>query len=153
MFVAYLNNEIVAMCSVISFPNGAIKNAFRIHRLVVLPDYQGLGIGIALLEEICKLYKRNGLLMYIRTSHLKLYNHFKKTIEWAETGRSGQISPSQQKEMNWKVFSNRTAYSFRYDGNGLSSLSLDLSCYKKIEKQDEKEEQMSIFDYINASNS
>ena len=51
MFVAYLNNDPVAMCAILPQPGGyGLKNpAWRIHRLVVLPDYQGLVIDTKLL--------------------------------------------------------------------------------------------------------
>ena len=57
MFVAYMNDNIVGMCAVLPQPSGCYENAWRIHRLVILPDYQGLGVGVKLLEYVCDLFK------------------------------------------------------------------------------------------------
>jgi GNAT superfamily N-acetyltransferase len=46
------------------------RRAMRIvHRLVVLPDYQGMGIGTALLETVCDRERDAGYRMTIRTGH------------------------------------------------------------------------------------
>ena len=45
LYLIYWDNVLVAMASVLAIPSGTLKWAYRQHRLVVLPDYQGLGIG------------------------------------------------------------------------------------------------------------
>ncbi len=143
MYVAYLHNEIVAMCAILPLPNGAITNAWRIHRLVVLPDYQGLGIGIKFLEEICKIYTQNDLSIYIRTSHKKLYNHCSKNENWVTTNRNATVCPSQINLLSWKTFPNRIAYSYKYVGKDRSNLKLILN-----KKENEKFKKISIFDIL-----
>lgn len=118
IYVAELEGEIVGMCAVITQPNGYCINGYRVHRLVVLPDFQGLGIGRKLLNWICEHYNSKGKVMYIRTSHVKLINSLLKSNDWKETGRSRGVSPSQKKKMKWKT-TNRTPYSFEYIKNNI----------------------------------
>lgn len=73
VYVAYINDEIAGFISVLPQP-GFVKNAWRVHRLVVLPDYQGIGIGIRMLNDIGELYKIEGLLMRIQSSTPSLLN-------------------------------------------------------------------------------
>ena len=132
------------MCAILPLP-GMIKNAFRVHRLVVLPDYQGLGIGTKLLTEICKLYSSTNKKMYIRTSHIKLYNYMINSNNWEQTARSGTISP--QNGVLWKVINDRIAYSFKWVGDNktnLSNIYLGFSEDKDFVSQ--KNEQLKLFD-------
>lgn len=65
----------------------------RVHRLVVLPDYQGLGIGPALLNTIAHLEAQEGKLVSIVTSHPALVRQLDKSISWrrTRTQKCGQI--------------------------------------------------------------
>lgn len=60
MYIATWNGVIVAMDSVLPIPSGTLKNGYREHRLVVLPDYQGLGIGTRLSNALGDYYISNG---------------------------------------------------------------------------------------------
>ena len=122
MYIAFLGKELVGMIAIMPHP-GMIQNAYRIHRLVVLPDFQGLGIGKRLLEEITFLYASKGATIYIRTSHIKLAKTLLKSSDWVETQRSGTQSP--QCGVLWKVIDNRVPYSFKYVGNHEPTLKQD----------------------------
>lgn len=58
-FTAYWDDVLVGMSAVLSFPSGTIKNASREHRVVVLPEYQGMGFGKAISDAIAQLYIDN----------------------------------------------------------------------------------------------
>ena len=73
------------MNSILNVPNGNIKNMFRSHRLVVLPDYQGLGIGTRINDFFGKYYLDHGLRYCMRTTHLKLLNYMENNINWSPT--------------------------------------------------------------------
>ena len=82
MYVAYLHNEIVAMCAILPLPNGTISNAWRIHRLVVLPDYQGVGIATRFLKIIAEHYTKQGYDFSIVTSAKNLIHALNKSNDW-----------------------------------------------------------------------
>lgn len=137
MYVAILDNEVVGMCAVLPQPNGYCMNGYRIHRLVIKPDYQGMGIGLKLLEWVCEFYNKQNKIMYIRTSHIKLKNYMNSSPLWKKTNRSGEISPPQPSLLSWKT-SNRTPYSFQYIKNDI----------KKEKSIFLKNKQTNIFDFI-----
>lgn len=118
LYVAELNDEIVGMVAILPHPNGYCLNGFRVHRLVILPDYQGLGIGKTLLTWVCEYYNKKGKVMYIRTSHIKLINSLLKSKNWKQTHRSQQISPQQINKKDWET-TNRKPYSFEYIKNNI----------------------------------
>lgn len=135
VYVAMIKNEIVGMCAILPQPNGYCMNGYRVHRLVINPDYQGIGIGKALLEWICEYYNAQNKVMYIRTSHIKFVNYLKKSINWKETARSGKVSPNHL----WNTNKKRTPYSFEYIKNKI----------KKKKSFFVLNKQSNIFDFIN----
>lgn len=52
------------------------KNMIRAHRIVILPDYQGIGLGNRVTKAIMKYYTEQGLINTIVTSHPAFINTF-----------------------------------------------------------------------------
>ena len=78
VYVCTVNNKIAAFISIIHFPHPKTKNIKRVHRLVVLPGFQGFGLGVVLLEKIAVIYIEKGFRYRITTSAPSLINYFKK---------------------------------------------------------------------------
>ena len=83
VFIAIINNEIAGFLSVFHFPHPKVKNLKKVHRLVILPDYQGAGFGIKFLNEIGKYYKQENYRYNITTSAPSLINALKKSNDWS----------------------------------------------------------------------
>lgn len=79
VFICMINDEIAGFISILHFPHPKIKNIKKVHRLVVFPDYQGLGIGGKLLNEIAKIYTKEKYRFTIVTSAPNLINSLKKS--------------------------------------------------------------------------
>lgn len=92
VFVATLNNNICAFCSVLHFPHSNCSNIKKVHRLITLPDYQGIGIGNIILNEVGKIYKNEGFRYTITTSSPNLVYSLKNSKKWIciRTGRTGR---------------------------------------------------------------
>jgi len=82
MFVAFLDDKPVAMQSVICSPHPKVKNLWRGHRAVCLPDYQGVGIGNALITFVGSAYRGIGARILSTTSNPALYSHRIKCRDW-----------------------------------------------------------------------
>ena len=57
----------------------------RIHRLVVLPEYQSLGVGSRLLEYVTQVNRDYGFEVYIKTSHPAMGHYLNKSDKWTPT--------------------------------------------------------------------
>ena len=73
-FVLLWDDIPVGFCAAIPFPRGRNsfankQRAYREHRVVVLPDYQGIGFGRVLSEFVGSLFKAVNMAYYSRTSH------------------------------------------------------------------------------------
>ena len=117
VFIATVNDEIAGFISILHFPHPKAKNLKKVHRLVILPDYQGAGIGIILLNEIGKYYKQQKYRYTIVTSAPSLINALKKSNQWICTRMDRAINKSKSSTItdftkNGGYSSNRITASF-----------------------------------------
>lgn len=82
VFIATINDEIAGFISVLPQPS-KVKGLKRVHRLVILPDYQGVGIGLKLLNEVGKIYKKQKWRFIINTTAPSLIYSLKNNKSWS----------------------------------------------------------------------
>ena len=89
-YIATINDEIAGFLSVLHLPNKDPRIK-KVHRLVILPDYQGAGFGIKFLNEIGEIYKKGKWRFTITTSSPSLIFTLKNNILWRcnSIGRGG----------------------------------------------------------------
>tara|TARA_R110000822_G_scaffold300871_1_gene424440 strand:- start:43 stop:1197 length:1155 start_codon:yes stop_codon:yes gene_type:complete len=117
------NGKPIGINAVIPQPSGHFKNGVRESRIVVLPDYQGLGLGTTISNFTASIYKDNGYRYFTKTVHPAIggyRNNNKK--HWRGTSKNGK-SPKAQNAMGgmsgWNVLV-RTSYCHEYIGEGIS---------------------------------
>ena len=121
-WVAYLWGNPVAFNSVLAMPSGSLKNAWREHRLVVLSDYQGMGIGNNMSECIGKILVDEGKRFFSKTANIKLGEARSQRKSWRPTSKNKKARPDnigRQKNYNNMVkesLSMRVCYSHEYIG-------------------------------------
>jgi GNAT superfamily N-acetyltransferase len=111
VFIATVNDEIAGFISILHFPHPKVKNMKKVHRLVILPDYQGAGIGLKLLNEIGKLYKQEQQRFNIMTSAPSLIFALKKSKQW-DCVRYGRVSEAKKGVLEGTTSKNRITASF-----------------------------------------
>ena len=124
LFLIYWDEVLVGMCSTLPIPSGTLKYGIRQHRLVILPDYQGLGIGTKVNDFIAKYYYNLGYKYFIRTTHIRLGNYLSKNNNWLasttnqKVRRDSTINCAIRRENAGKqdLGDKRLAYSFEYVG-------------------------------------
>lgn len=116
IFVATWEGKPVAISCTLPFPNGGIRNGWRASRTVVLPDYQGLGIGVRLSDFIASMVKANDGRYFSRHSHFAFAQHRFNNPNWKETAVSRKVhTHSGNEDWGWKR-NDRECYSFEYIG-------------------------------------
>lgn len=81
--VGLVDDQLAAFASCISFPTGTIKQPCkRAHRAVVLPDYQGLGIGVRITDLLAGMVLRDGYRYFAKTSHPRLGEYRSASALW-----------------------------------------------------------------------
>jgi GNAT superfamily N-acetyltransferase len=113
-YIGYIENNSVCFFAVLHFPHHSAKNIKKGHRLVVLPDYQGLGIGHKFSSFIADMYKKNGYRFIITSSTKSLYKQRSLDKKWIIT-RKGRTSNSTGVLKNTNS-QNKYTYSYEYIG-------------------------------------
>lgn len=90
-YICEIGNEPVAWCSVLHFPHPHVKNMKRIHRIVVKPDYQGIGLGTRFMSEIAKKYKKDKYRMTLVTSSPAFIHGLQYVKNWVMTRKPGRL--------------------------------------------------------------
>ena len=78
----YKENKIIGFLGVLHQPHPINKKIKRVTRLVILPDYQGIGLGKMFLNAIAEIYKNEGFDFSIKTSAKNLIFALKKDENW-----------------------------------------------------------------------
>ena len=116
LYVATVNDRPAALIAVLQFPHPKIKNAKRISRIVVMPDFQGVGIGIKFLNVLTAGYKANGFVMYVTTSHSSFMKSLNKSDQWKLIRSPSRVSKADKSSNMNNVSRSRLTTSFMYAG-------------------------------------
>lgn len=93
---AFYGDECIAFNAYYRFPHPRAKNIMVSHRTVVLPDYQGLGIGVRLTEFVGQMLHEQGDRYRATLAHPALIAARRKSPRWEET--VGQNKPSRSRK-------------------------------------------------------
>jgi len=135
----------VGFIAILPMPSGTIQNAFRISRLVILPDYQGLSIGIKILNIFGAMYKSILKSLYIKTSNPSLFNGMSNNNNWILVGQNDNIEQikktneklkNEGKDNGLKLRKESVTKSYKYIGDkskiDISILTFNAEVFKDI---------------------
>ncbi len=103
----------IGFVAVNHFPHPKVANFKKIHRMVVLPDFQGIGIGKKLLNEIAEIYYKQNYRVLITTGALSFIKSLDREPSWKLTRKLGKVGESKG-VMKGKTSMNRETASFEY---------------------------------------
>lgn len=85
VYVAFIESQPVALTAILPFPHPYVKNMWKEHRTVVLPDYQGIGLGSTISEHIGDLLLKEKKRYTSVSSHPAMIHHRAKSNKWTMT--------------------------------------------------------------------
>ena len=110
----------VGIVALLNSPRKGMSNGFSISRVVVLPDFQGLGIGVKITEIVSAMCKNEGGRCYIKTVNPALGEYFNKSDNWKGTSTNGKGRKKEEfDEEKYKNRVTRVSYSHEYVGEDL----------------------------------
>ena len=84
-YVGLIGDKPVAFHAAIHSTNRDIHSYWRGHRTVVLPEFQGMGIGTAFSDAIAEMYVSRGMRYFSKTAHPSFGEHREKSPLWRAT--------------------------------------------------------------------
>jgi ABC-type ATPase involved in cell division/GNAT superfamily N-acetyltransferase len=88
----WIGDDLVAFAAYIHFPHAHVKDIKMAHRVVVLPDYQGLGLGMRLNDWIGQQLAEQGYRYRYVVSHPAVIAYCRRSPRW-------QATHSRQKQL------------------------------------------------------
>lgn len=115
-FVATLDGELCAFACYIHFPHAKTRTIKMGHRMVVLPDYQGLGIATRVENWVGQRLAEQGFRYRIVAAHPAMTAILARSPRWRETHKKSQSVRSTSQTMAKFTMSSRrlTVRSFEY---------------------------------------
>lgn len=140
-YVFLWNDKPIAFVGILPFPGVGDSKTRRISRIVVLPDFQGLGLGKEIVNYISALYWKEEHQMFIRTMNPALGIALDRDENWSQTAGHLKVPP---KDTSGRKLIERPSYSFKYTGVK-SSDSSDVIIFNADAYKDVAENQISMF--------
>jgi GNAT superfamily N-acetyltransferase len=112
---------IVGFASSLPQPSGTLKHAYREHRTVVLPDFQGLGLGPKISDMVAQIHLDEGKRYFSRTAHPRFGAYrdrsplWKKTSKYKKLRKASELSRTES-ALKIAFDSERTCFSHEYIG-------------------------------------
>lgn len=122
-WLASIGDTPVGFASALAFPNGNFKNAWREHRTVLLPDFQGLGIGVRFSDAVAQMFIESGCRYFSKTAHPRMGAYRNASGLWRPTSKNMKARPDygatrSTKEVAYKhLHENRVCFSHEYIGH------------------------------------
>lgn len=110
------NNEIIGFCGVLHFSHPSNSKIKKCSRIVILPDYQGIGLGYKFLNIVAEFYHKQGFDFLITTSARNFVYKLYSSSKWVMIRLSAKnIQKTGMMTFNKSHRNSKTA-SFRYLG-------------------------------------
>jgi len=132
-YVLLWNDKPIAFLAILPFPGVGDAKTRRISRVVVLPDFQGLGLGKQIVNYISALYYKEDHQMYIRTMNPALGIALEKDQNWVTTAGHKRVP---LKDTSGRKIIERASYSFKYIGlksnDSTDVITFNADAYKEV---------------------
>ena len=132
----------VGIVAVISQPGKGRPNATAISRIVILPDFQGMGLGTKLCEFVSSIFVNQGKQVYIKTISPALGEYHNRSEKWRGTTNNGKTRTVSIK-WNKNAFT-RASYCHEYVGEKLSGYEEMLLSIGDMRKNKKELSQLKI---------
>ncbi len=115
-YLATWDGEPVTFCA--TLPVITRKNHRRFTRIVTLPDYQGMGIGMRVVAAVASLHREEGLRINVTSSHPALIRHCKRSADWRTVNvrKAGRRPQKSARFRGYRNSAGRAVVSFEYVG-------------------------------------
>lgn len=131
-----VDGEISAFASLLAMPMKNHTDALIFHRIVVLEQYQNLGLSSLIINLLGGIYQNNGKSVYIKTDSSKMGKMLRHNNQWAATQMNQRTRKltKQDHERN-KARHRRAAYCYKFVGDSIMGYDLLTQPINEIRSQ------------------
>ncbi len=92
-FALFVNDRIASFAGVLHRPHPKVNDIQGVSRLVTLPDWQGLGLAMVLVDKLGAAFKAVGKRLHTYPAHPSLIRSFDHSQFWKMEKKSGTSTP------------------------------------------------------------
>lgn len=100
-WVAKWENTAIGFAAVIPMPSGTLQNAWRGHRTVVLPEFQGLGMGVRISDAMGMMVRADGGRYFSKSSSPRLGEYRNNSPLWKPTSKNQKVRGDSKSQKKW----------------------------------------------------
>lgn len=135
-FLFTWNDKPIGICAVINQPRKGCPNGFAISRIVVLPDFQGMGLGTKICEFTASLFVNQKGKVYIKTVNPALGIYHNNSNLWRGTAQNGKVRKlKDDTDKRARNRLTRASYCHEYIGDGISGYEELLKPIKEMREK------------------
>ena len=138
-------NQLVAFASILPQLGKGVGKAMRMSRLVILPDFQGLGLGGKILDFMGGICCANGFKFYIKTVNPRMGYHLEHSDKWKPTAHNGKLRTEKKVVDKYGCLLVRPSYCFQYIGEGIEGYKDLMQNVDKMRYDKSMEGQLLLF--------
>lgn len=134
-FGLFCNGRIASFAGVMHRPHPKVNDIQGVSRLVTLPDWQGLGLAMVLVDKLGEAYKAIGRRLHTYPAHPSLIRSFDHSPAWKMEKKPGQIVKfTGAKGIGWTAGEDNKATSrpcavFSYQGSAMDKKQAETLIY------------------------
>ncbi|MBA4104128.1 MAG: ABC transporter ATP-binding protein [Pirellula sp.] len=115
-YLATWEGEPVTFCA--TLPVITKRNHRRFTRIVTLPDYQGMGIGMRVVAAVASLHRAEGFRINVTSSHPALIRHCARSSDWRTVNvkKTGSSASGSKRFPSYRSSAGRSVVSFEFVG-------------------------------------
>ncbi len=116
-YALWVHHQLAAFAGVLHRPTAA-RDIEGVSRLVTLPDYQGLGLALALVDQLGAAFKAVGKRLHTYPAHPSLVRSFDRSTVWSLVKRPGMTGTNRTSHTAGKL-GGRPCATFCYAGQSM----------------------------------
>lgn len=116
-WAAFWGTQLVGFASCVTMPCGTVKRAYREHRTVIFPDFQGLGLGVRLSDAVAASMVAQGFRYFSKTAHPRMGGYRDNSKLWRPTSKNHVVRQDKGCQVRWEHRTGVYLWSHEYIGD------------------------------------
>lgn len=117
----YIGGRIVSFCGILHRPHPRVNDIVGVSRVVTLPDWQGIGLAMAMLDKLGSAYSAVGKRLHNYPAHPSFIRSHSRSASWRMEKQGGAFSPRSGVSSTVGGFGGRPCAVFCYIGPQMES--------------------------------
>jgi GNAT superfamily N-acetyltransferase len=118
-FGLFIEDRITSFVGILHRPHPKVRDIVGVSRVVTLPDWQGLGLAMVLLDNLGAAYRSIGKRLHNYPAHPAFIRTHQRSRNWTQVKEQGTFSPRRGQTSSVAGFGGRPCAVFCYVGQAM----------------------------------